>query len=119
MQSRFNGLTFSRLAPYDSWEPFRNEARRRWEVHRKKSNPQSVDRIAVRYINRIGIPGGAVDSKDYFRNSPEIAPELPQHLEGYFVQLRFEYPDARGHCLINQTIVPPGTPRRCFSGSGY
>ncbi|MCO6459644.1 MAG: TIGR04255 family protein [Pirellulaceae bacterium] len=76
MQSRVNGFTFSRLAPYESWEPFRHEARRQWEVYRNRLNPQGVARIAVRCINRIDLPGDSVDLKEYFRTSPEIAPEL-------------------------------------------
>lgn len=107
VQSRINGFTFSRLAPYDRWELFRNEARRLWDVYRKRLKPEAVVRVAVRYINRIDLPGDSVDLKEYFRTSPEIAPELPQQLEGYFMQLRFPYPDVSGHCLINQTIVPP------------
>ncbi|MCA9033277.1 MAG: TIGR04255 family protein, partial [Planctomycetaceae bacterium] len=34
LQSRENGFAFSRLAPYDSWGPFRDEARRLWELYR-------------------------------------------------------------------------------------
>lgn len=107
VQSRINGFTFSRLAPYERWEPFRNEARRLWNVYREQLNPSAVARIAVRYINRIDLPGDSVDLKEFFRTSPEIAPELPQQLDGYFMQLKFAYPEAGGHCLINQTIVPP------------
>lgn len=106
IQSRINGFTFSRLAPYDSWEPFRSEARRLWDTYRNTLNPQVVGRIAVRYINRIDIPGDRVDLKEYLRTSPEIAPELPQQLEGYFMQLRLPYSFSSAHCLINQTIVP-------------
>jgi uncharacterized protein (TIGR04255 family) len=107
VQSRVNGFTFSRLAPYESWNPFRHEAKRLWEVYRRTLNPVSVVRVAVRYINRIDIPGDSVDLKDYFRTSPEIAADLPQQLDGYFMQLRLPYPDVSGHCVINQTIVPP------------
>lgn len=107
VQSRVNGFTFSRLAPYDRWESFRTEARRLWDVYRDRLNPQTVVRIAARYINRLDLPGDSVDLKEYFRTSPEIGPELPQQLEGYFMQLRFPYPNVSGHCLINQTIVPP------------
>jgi uncharacterized protein (TIGR04255 family) len=107
VQSRLGGFTFSKLAPYDSWGPFRNEARHLWQLYRETLQPDSVVRVAVRYINRIDIPGNSVDLKDYFRTSPEIAPDLPQKLEGYFMQLRLPYPEVSGHCLINQTIVPP------------
>lgn len=106
VQSRWNGFTFSRLAPYGSWHPFRDEARRQWNVYRNTMKPEAVMRIAVRYINRIDLPGDGVELKEYFRTSPEIAPDLPQQLDGFFMQLRFGYPDVRGQCLINQTIVP-------------
>lgn len=106
-QSRVNGFTYSRLAPYDRWEVFHDEAKRLWGSYRDCLNPNSVVRLAVRYINRIDIPGANVDLKQYFRTSPEIAPELPQHLEGYFMQLRLPFPDISGNCVLNQTIVPP------------
>lgn len=107
LQSRVNGFTFSRLAPYDRWEPFRDEAKQLWGVYRAKLNPDAVIRLAVRYINRIDIPGDSVDLKHYFRTSPEIAPELPQQLEGYFMQLQLPFRGISGHCVVNQTIVPP------------
>lgn len=106
-QSRLNGFTFSRLAPYDRWEPFRDDARRLWKAFRDVTAPAAVTRLAVRYINRIDIPGDKIDLKDYLRTSPEIAPELPQMLEGYFMQLQLPFSELAGRCLINQTIVPP------------
>lgn len=107
VQSRIDDFTFTRLPPYDRWETFRTEARRLWDMYRNKLNPRAVVRIAVRYINRIELPGDRVDLKEYFRTSPDIAPELPQELQGYFMHLRFPYPRVSGDCLINQTMVPP------------
>ena len=107
LQSRLNGLTFSRLAPYESWEPFRDETRRLWDIYREKIPPKAVVRLAVRYINRIDVPGGAVDLKEYLRTCPEVSPELPQQLDGFFMQLVLPFPELPGHALINQTIIPP------------
>lgn len=109
-QSLRNRFTFSRLAPYDNWEPFRDEAQRLWNVYRDQAAPETILRLAVRYINRIDIPGSRVDLKQYFRTSPEIAPELPQQLEGYFMQLQLPLPNVEGNCLLNHTIVPPVRP---------
>lgn len=106
-QSRNNSFTFSRLAPYDRWVLFREEAQRLWNNYRSILRPEMVERLAVRYINRIDIPSEFVDLKEYFRTSPEIAPELPQQLDGFFMQLRLPFPTISGHCLVNQTIVPP------------
>lgn len=106
-QSRFNGFAFSRLAPYDRWQSFRDEARRLWGAYRDLTKPEQVHRLAVRYINRIDVPGATVDLKEYFRTSPEVAPELPQNLEGFFMQLRLPCTEISSQAVINQTIVPP------------
>jgi uncharacterized protein (TIGR04255 family) len=106
-QSRRNGFTFSRLAPYESWQPFRDEACRLWTRYRKQFEPLSIVRLAVRYINRIDIPGDGIELKDYFRTSPEVSEDLPQRLAGFFMQLRIPQEDLQGQLLINQTIVPP------------
>lgn len=106
-QSRVNGFTFSQLAPYDRWETLQEEAQRLWTEYRKIVKPERIDRLAVRYINRVDIPVANVDIKSYFRTSPEISPDLPQELANYFMQLRIPYPSIGGTCLMNQTIVPP------------
>ena len=106
-QSRLDGFTFSQLAPYANWEPFRDEGRRLWRLFRARSAPVAVERLAVRYVNRIDIPTPSIDLKEYFRTSPEISPDLPQELAGYFMQLQLPQSDLVGQVLINQTIVPP------------
>lgn len=50
-QARLDGFTMSRLAPYERWESFRDEARRLWDVYRSVAKPIKVIRVAVRYIN--------------------------------------------------------------------
>jgi uncharacterized protein (TIGR04255 family) len=101
------GFTFSRLAPYEHWQPFRDEARRLWQLYRSQAQPTTVERLAVRYINRIDVPGNAVELKEYFQTRPEISPELPQSLSGFFLHLRLPQHDLHGQVLINQTIAPP------------
>lgn len=108
-QARLSGFTFSRLSPYDRWHPFRDEARRLWTQFDQKLAPATVNRIAVRYVNRIDIPSASIDLKEYFRTSPEIAPELQQGLSGFFMRLQIPQPDIKGEVLFTQTIVPPST----------
>lgn len=105
-QARRNGMALSRLAPYESWEPFRDEARRLWNLYRESAHPESIERLAVRYINRIDIPLHEVDLKEYLRTGPEISSDLPQKLSAFFMQLRIPTSDKR-EVLINQTLVPP------------
>jgi uncharacterized protein (TIGR04255 family) len=108
-QARVDGLAVSRLAPYDRWEPFRDEARRLWNVYRKVAKPAKVERMAVRYINRLDLPLPVPEMKDYFRTVPEVSPDLPQSLAGFFMQLNIPQPDIRGTLLLNQMVTdPPG-----------
>jgi uncharacterized protein (TIGR04255 family) len=109
-QARLDGFAMSRLAPYESWEPFRDEARRLWNVYRQAMKPARVERIAVRYINRLDIPGPRVELKDYLRTSPEIAPGLPQSLDGFFMQLQLPVEDIHGRLLVNETIIESAKP---------
>lgn len=106
MQSRLDGFTFSRLAPYETWESFRDEARRLWALYRERTSPAEIRRVAVRYINRFDLPGPQVELKDYFRTSPEISSDLPQSMSGFFLRVVIPQTDLKGQLLINQTIVP-------------
>lgn len=106
-QSRFNGFTFSRLAPYERWQLFRDEARQLWVRYREKLQPPSITRLAVRYINRIDLPCEHTDIDRYFKTKPVASPELPQVLAGFFMQLRIPQEDLKAEALINQTMVPP------------
>ncbi len=110
VQTRLDGFTFSRLAPYEQWEPFRDEARRLWSLYRERVGPAEVTRLAVRYINRFDLPGAKIELKDFFRTTPEISPDLPQLLSSFFLRMVIPQDDLHGHLLINQTIVPPGKP---------
>jgi len=103
-QVRVDGFSFSRLAPYESWEPFCKEARRLWQIYRERLKPSAVSRLAVRYVNRLDIPGERVEINDYLRTMPEIAEGLPQKLDGYFMQLQIPVDDIRCKLLLNETI---------------
>jgi len=109
-QARLNGFTLSRLAPYESWEPFYEEARRLWDVFLDVAKPLSVTRVAVRYINRLDLPLPISDFGDYVRTVPKVAPDLPQGLAGYFMQLQIPQADLDAMLILNEGLVPPPSP---------
>ncbi|MEA5580524.1 TIGR04255 family protein [Nodularia harveyana UHCC-0300] len=110
LQLRLDGFTFSRLAPYDCWETFRDEAKRLWSIYQSLVDPQAITRLAVRYINRLDIPLPVGDLKDYLRTFPEVSSNLPQGLSGYFMQLQIPQEKLATMLVINQALVPPPTP---------
>jgi len=109
-QVRLDGFTFSRLRPYGNWGELRDEGRRLWEIYRSVVIPRKITRVAVRYINQIDIPFRSIDYKDYFRTTPEVSPDLPQGLSGFFMQLQFPQADFEGLLILTQTAIPPPSP---------
>jgi uncharacterized protein (TIGR04255 family) len=109
-QVRLDGFSFSRLAPYDSWAPFHDEAMRLWTLYRQIVSPKLVTRLGVRYINRLDIPSQVIEIKDYLRTSPEISPALPQTLASYFMQIQIPLQNYAATVNINSTIVEPPNP---------
>ncbi|MCF4966579.1 TIGR04255 family protein [Nostoc sp. CMAA1605] len=109
IQVRLDGLTFSRLAPYDCWERFRDEAKRLWSIYQSLTNPVVITRLALRYINRLDIPLPVSDLNNYLRTFPEVSSDLPQGLSGYFMQLQIPQEQLPTILVLNQALVPPPT----------
>ncbi|BDA70601.1 hypothetical protein RIVM261_074460 [Rivularia sp. IAM M-261] len=107
---RLDGFTFSRLAPYDCWQTFRDEAKRLWSIYQELTHPEAIARLAVRYINRLDIPLPVDDFKDYLRTFPEVSSDLPQGLSGYFMQLQIPQQSPATICVLNQALVPSPAP---------
>jgi uncharacterized protein (TIGR04255 family) len=105
LQTRIDGFTFSRLQPYEHWEPFREEAYRLWSIFRKYADPIQCTRAAVRYINQIDLPVPA-DLELYFRTFPQISRDMPQMMSGYVMQLLIPQPDFGGMLSLIQATVP-------------
>lgn len=108
LQARVDGFTFSTLAPYDRWEPFRDEARRLWELYRSAAKVESVTRAAVRYINRIDIPTSDVFQLDeYLRTHPEVSDDMPHGtIANFFMQIQTWQEDLDCMVIINEAPAP-------------
>ena len=110
-QARLDGFTFNRLAPYETWEAFRDEARHLWNSYRAIANPKNITRIGVRYINRLDIQLPIANFKNYLRTVPEISLGMSQGLSGYFMQLQLPQTDLNAMLVLNQALIPPPAPQ--------
>lgn len=107
--AQFNrdGFIFSRLQPYESWDQFKEEAMRLWNVHAELAQSLEVQRLGVRFINRITLPAGEVRLDDYLVVPPQPPGGLETQIMGFFHQdnlLVTGYP-----YVINivKTVQPP------------
>jgi uncharacterized protein (TIGR04255 family) len=85
VQSRRDGLAFSQLTPYQGWDSAIREAIRLWQAYQIRYQPERVLRLAVRYINRLKLPGPTLDFDDYLVGTPKIPVDLPQGLSEFSV----------------------------------
>ena len=83
-QARVNGFSFHRLAPYQSWRPFRDEAFRLWKVYREVVGPVKIINFSVRYINVLVVP-----SPGRLEEHPRVYPGIPPEIPQLFEELRY------------------------------
>src|ERR1035437_1958909 len=87
-QVRNNGFALSKLPPYDSWETTRDEALRLWAWYGGTFRPDHVTRLAVRYVNRIELPGKTGRLEDFFLARPHLPAAFPLSIQSFVMQVR-------------------------------
>ena len=77
IQVRRGGFSFNRLSPYTSLDHYLPEIERMWQRFVELTSPVQIQRIVLRYINRIFLPlvDGAVDLDKYLLLGPRLADE--------------------------------------------
>ena len=71
-QIRIDGFTFSRLAPYESWDRMVEDAWVVWERYVEGLRPLGIERIATRFINGIALPPSG-QLAEVFRVPPGVS----------------------------------------------
>jgi uncharacterized protein (TIGR04255 family) len=112
VQARRDGFTFNKLKPYSNWEDFKREAMEMWRRYVEISKPQCVQRLGLRYINRIKLPPDLKDLRDVCLLFPDIPSRIPQQLSEFFQ--RFVAPRDNGSVAtvtlaIDNTPLPENT----------
>jgi uncharacterized protein (TIGR04255 family) len=102
LQLRTDGLTLSRLEPYETWEKLVTEGKRLWEIYRRSLEPDMVMRVATRYINLLKLPmsqGGQFE--EYLTKPPQVPDGLPQAVQGFMQRVALWKPeiDARANVI--------------------
>jgi uncharacterized protein (TIGR04255 family) len=85
------GVIFSRLAPYEQWSSFQAEAMRFWNAFLRIAQPLAIQRLGVRYINRIPLDRDEQPSK-YIKHIQPHIPQLDFPIEMFFYQDVYSIP---------------------------
>lgn len=105
-------LAVNHLKPYPTWQEFLPLIRQGFDAYREVAKPKGIQRIGLRYINRIEIPGQRIELEDYFEFRPFIGPQLPQDFGPFIVGIQVPYEDSRDILrlqLANASVETPDT----------
>jgi uncharacterized protein (TIGR04255 family) len=109
-QVQVGGLSVSRLRPYTCWSDLRNEARRIWGIYCDVLQPTAINRVGLRYINKIDIPDSKIELDKFFRTWVKVSADIAGKVHGFYFQVQITQEDIECLCVINCTILPPPPP---------
>ncbi|MBA2591852.1 MAG: TIGR04255 family protein [Pseudomonadota bacterium] len=104
VQFKADGLTLSRLAPYDSWEAMNAKARELWKLYLEASKPERVTRLATRYINVMELALPIPDFRDFLVCPPEVPPALPQEISSFFFRIVIPERESQSAAILTQAL---------------
>ncbi len=104
VQAKLDGFTFSRLHPYIKWEDLLDEAHRLWQLYKDIACPESITRVAVRYINNLNIPMPIKDFDDYLTAPPTVPEGLPQGVSSFLTRTVIHEPSFGANAIITQAL---------------
>lgn len=110
VQTRTTGFTFSWLVPYDTWSVFREEALRLWKGYRKLAGPKSIQRVGVRYVNRLDLPQPVENLRRFLNLGPDAPAPLLAETEAFLIQLQSPQRDVGAKLILNAARVAPPKP---------
>ena len=110
VQFNRDGFVFSRLEPYESWDSLYVESMRLWQIYIQIAQPDAIDRIGLRYINRILPRVGLLNLEDYFVQAPTVLTDLDLPFAGFMHQDTLSVPGYPYAINVVRTIQPSVDP---------
>ena len=106
-----DGYTFSRLRPYQDWNHLEDETIRLWKLHSELVRPAEIQRMGVRFINRIDLPNdGKVRIEDYIDPYPLEPKGLELPFAGFLHIDTFAVPGYSYSLNVARNFQPPQPP---------
>jgi uncharacterized protein (TIGR04255 family) len=106
-----DGFFFSQLQPYQSWAHFFENAVRLWRVYLETARPLDMQRVGLRFINKIQLPIGETAWRKYVQSYPVPPRELELPITGFFHQETLSVPGHAYAMNIIRTVLPTPNPQ--------
>lgn len=103
-------LTVSCFRPYPTWGRFRPSIERAFHALTETTKVEGLQRIGLRYLNRVALPGSIAELTKYFDFTPHLSERLPHNITGFIVGCELPFIEMRDLCRIQLTNAAPETP---------
>jgi uncharacterized protein (TIGR04255 family) len=110
VQFKRDGFVFSRLEPYLTWEQLYGESQTLWAIFKELAQPAEIQRVGLRYINRIKLPPGELRLEDFIQPAPSAPRELDLPFLGFTHHDTLAVPGHPYAINVIRTIQPPRDP---------
>jgi uncharacterized protein (TIGR04255 family) len=110
VQFKRDGIVFSRLPPYESWKVFLDEGWRIWRLFVELAEPTEVQRLGVRFINRIPVRQ-LTEVPEWLSCPPDCLEAIGLPTSGFLYESRHTVPGYPFHVNVVRTIQVPSPSR--------
>lgn len=93
-------LVINVLKPYPTWREFKPRIEMAWEALQQVVEIKGLERVGLRYINRIEFPNQDVKLEEYFEFYPFVGQRLSQQVVAFISGVEFSYTDDRDRCRV-------------------
>jgi len=100
-------LAINRLKPYILWNELKPKIENAFYAFRKSTEINGLQRIGLRYINRIEITDKQIRLEEYLNFRPFLGGKLPQNLVSFVVGCLIPFSDGRDICKLQISDVIP------------
>jgi uncharacterized protein (TIGR04255 family) len=102
-----NFLAINHLPPYPTWEGFRPLIYEAYQAYLDVALPAKLNRIGLRYINRLTFPGKQIQFETYLNLYPFTGPDLPQMLFAVDMRVHTAFEDERDFLSMRLNFPGP------------
>lgn len=105
-----NLVAVNHLKPYPGWQQFLPLIQSGFLAYKEVVRPKGIQRIGLRYINRIEIPGQHIELEDYLQFRPFVGPALPQDFDSFIAGIQIPYDNSRDSLRLQVASTTTETP---------
>jgi uncharacterized protein (TIGR04255 family) len=88
-----NTLGVNCAEPYEGWESLFARSTKALEAYCDAADPSGIERVGLRYINRITIPKDRFRLEDYFHITQQLPPEFGDQLNAFVDRAKLSWAD--------------------------